>query len=108
MDHLIAVGNVTKRAEQRLRELGGLVHYVSSVPPVLLVSLPDPVFEYMDSGSEVRIKVRASTPFIWRGHHPGPQWTSVEQTELLCECGEPREAGTQGAEAYLDLDDHPF
>jgi hypothetical protein len=64
MDHLIAVGNVTERAEQLLRELGGSVHYVSSVPSVLLVSLPDPVFESMDSGSEVRQSVRANTPFI--------------------------------------------
>ena len=108
MDHLIAVGNVTERAEQLLRELGGLVHYVSSVPPVLLVCLPDPVFEYMASGSEVRIKIQASTPLIWRGHHPGPEWTSVEETSLESEYGEPGEEAAEVAVEDLSLDDHPF
>ena len=108
MDHMIAVGNVTLRAEQLLREIGGSVHYVSSVPSVLLVSLPDPVFQYMDSGSRVRVKVRANTPFIWRGHHPGPEWTSVEETSLESEYGEPGEEAAEEASEDLSLDDHPF
>lgn len=107
MNHLLAVGKVTDKAVEKIQDAGGQVIYVSDVPGVMLVSLPNVSMEYMESETEMRLKLNGSVPLIWRGHYPGPWMTSVDQTELCSEYEPVGEPVDDSDDELGDLDGEP-
>jgi hypothetical protein len=102
--HWMLVGTVTDKAKLEIEEIGGIVHPIEQqlFPLLTAVGLPYPQFE-MQEFNEVRIRAGGKS-FVWRGHHPGPEWTNCADTTLRCEYGEPTPDESGSAEA-LDLDD---
>ncbi len=108
MEHLLAVGKITAAARADIERGGGRITHVSSTPPVLLVTLPGLGMEYMDNDTEMRLKIQGRIPLIWRGHYPGPWFTSIDQTELRSEHEPIEEAIASGDDSLGDLNEHSF
>jgi hypothetical protein len=102
--HWFMVATVSDLARASIEEIGGIVYPIDEpfFPLLTVVGLPYPTFEAQEFYA-YRIRAGGKS-FIWKGSHPGPEWTNAGDTTLRCEYGEPSLSEPVPPEA-LDLGD---